>query len=147
MKYLIYKYSFILNAGGNVVSGGAPLDNRPHWNVAIEGLDGFSTRMIIAVENCAVVTSGDYQRYYEVDGKRYHHLIDPATLYPATYLRAVTIIHPDSGLADFLSTTLFLMSYEEGRALVDSSPELEAMWTLQDESVLMTDGFASMILS
>lgn len=137
--------SFILNAGGNVICGGAPLDGREHWVVAVEDLDGVSTREKLAAVNMSIVTSGDYQRYFIVDGKRYHHIIDPATLYPSEYMRAVTILYPDSGLADFLSTTAFLLPYEESRALIESIPNAEGMWTLMDETVFMTDGFEALV--
>lgn len=137
--------SFILNAGGNVICGGAPLDGRDHWVVAIEDLDGVNTREKLAAVNLSIVTSGDYQRYFTVDGKRYHHIIDPTTLYPSEYARAVTILYPDSGLADFLSTTAFLLPYEESRALIESIPDAEGMWTLPDESVEMTEGFQALV--
>lgn len=137
--------SFILNAGGNVVCGDAPLDGRTEWTVAIEDVDAVSTRYKIGVVNQSVVTSGDYQRYYEVDGKRYHHLIDPTTLYPATYVQSVSILHPDSGLADFLSTTAFLLPYEQSRALIESIPEAEGVWLLTDGTEHWTDGFAKLV--
>lgn len=138
-------HSFILNAGGNVICGDAPLDGRTHWTVAIEDVDGTSIRQKIGISNLCVVTSGDYQRYYKVDGVRYHHLIDPETLYPATHMRAVSIIHPDSGLADFLSTTAFVLPYEQSRALIESIPEAEAIWLLQDGTEYWTDGFQSLL--
>lgn len=137
--------SFILNAGGNVICGPAPLDGRTEWAVAIEDVDGMSTKMIIGALNTSIVTSGDYQRYYELDGKRYHHLIDPETLYPADYIRAVTVIHPDSGLADFLSTTLFLMPADEGIALISAIPEAEALWTTADGGEFGTEGFYELV--
>ena len=133
--------SFLLNAGGNVVCGGKPLDGREFWTVGIEDLDGVSTRETIAAVNVSVVTSGDYQRYYTVGDQRYHHLIDPVTLYPATYMHAVTIVCSDSALGDFLSTTAFLLPYEQSRALIESIPDVEGMWTLMDGSIEMTDGF------
>lgn len=137
--------SFILNAGGNVVCGGAPLDGRQFWTVAIEDVDAVSTRHKIGVVDQCIVTSGDYQRYYELDGERYHHLIDPATLYPAAHVRAVSVIHPDSGLADFLSTTAFVLPYEESRALIESIPEAEAVWLFSDHSEAWTDGFQNLL--
>ena len=109
--------SFLLNAGGNVVCGGKPLDGRDFWVVGVEDLDGVN----------------------------YHHLIDPETLYPAAHMHAVTILHPDSALGDFLSTTAFLLPYEESRALIESIPGAEAMWTLMDGSEEMTDGFRDFV--
>lgn len=138
-------HSFIINAGGNVVCGDAPLDGREWWTVAVEDIDGVSTKELIGVLSASVVTSGDYQRYYEYEGQRYHHLIDPTTLFPAVHMHAVTVIHPDSALADFLSTTAFLLPYGDGRALIESIPGAEAMWTLQDQVIEMTDGFAELI--
>lgn len=137
--------SFILNAGGNVVCGDAPMDGRAQWTVAVENVDGFSTRLKLGLKNTSIVTSGDYQRYYEVEGQRYHHLIDPETLYPAAYMRAVSIIHADSGLADFLSTAAFLLPYEESRALIESIPGAEATWLFADGTEYWTDGFEELM--
>ena len=138
--------SFILNAGGNVICRGVPQDGRNNWNIAIEDLDGSSTKLIISTTDTCVVTSGDYQRYFIVDDVRYHHIIDRNTLMPATHMRAVTILHPDSGLADFLSTTAFLLPYEQSRALIESIPQAEAMWTLNDLTLEMTPGFAELVI-
>ncbi len=137
--------SFILNAGGNVISGDAPRDGRSQWTVAVEDVDGVTTRLKLGLKNLCIVTSGDYQRYYEVDGKRYHHLIDPKTLFPATHMRAVSIIHPDSGLADFLSTAAYLLPYEKSRALIEAIPEAEATWLLNDGTEHSTDGFITLM--
>lgn len=137
--------SFILNAGGNVVCADAPGDGRAQWTVAIEDVDAVSTRHKIGAVNQSIVTSGDYQRYYEVDGVRYHHLIDPATLYPAAHVRSVSIIHPDSGLADFLSTTAFVLPFEESRALIESIPEAAAVWLMADGTEYWTEGFQKLL--
>ena len=137
--------SFILNAGGNVICGDAPRDGRSQWTVAVEDVDGVSTRLKLGLKNLSIVTSGDYQRYFEVDGQRYHHLIDPETLHPASYMRSVSIIHPDSGLADFLSTAAFLLPYEQSRALIEAVPEAEATWLLADGSEYCTDGFQKLM--
>ena len=95
----------------------------------------------------SVVTSGDYQRYYTVNGENYHHIIDPDTLFPSRYMHGVTVTAMDSGLADLLSTVLFNMPYEQGRILADSLAGVEVYWVLDDWSVVYTDGMARMLSS
>jgi len=145
---------FILNAGGNVRAGLPPQDGRDNWGVAIQDpFADFSLNAdtgvldVLFLHDLSVVTSGDYQRYYTVDGKRYHHLISPDTLMPADFMRSVTIITQDSGFADLLSTALFLMPYEEGLEYVQSLQGVEAIWVLNDGSVQMTEGARKMALS
>ena len=97
---------------------------------------------VVEVEDMSLVTSGNYQRYYELDGVRYHHLIDPDTLMPANYYSAVSVLAPDSGLADCLSTGLYCMPLEEGQALVESLENVEAMWMMNEEDeVVYSSGF------
>ena len=137
--------SFIISAGGNVRMGNPPADGRTKWGVGIQDPDGAVLGLSDIVETlyvtgCSVVTSGDYQRYYVVDGQRYHHLIDPDTLMPDTDFRSVSIITKDSGYADLLSTAAFLMPYEESRAFVDSLDGVEAIWLFPDGSKKMTFG-------
>lgn len=95
----------------------------------------------INMSDYALVTSGDYQRYFVVDGVRYHHLIDPDTLYPSTYFNSVTVLCADSGLADCLTTGLFCMSLEEGQALVESLDGVEAMWCTPDQQAYTSSGW------
>lgn len=137
--------SFTISAGGNVRTGEPPLDGRKAWGVGIQDPDGavFGTADIVEalyLSNLSVVTSGDYQRFYEVDGTRYHHLIDPDTLMPGDFYRSVTIVTQDSGYADLLSTAAFLMPYEESRAFIESLEGVEALWLFDDGSMRMTDG-------
>ena len=87
------------------------------------------------------MTSGDYQRFYEdSQGIKYHHLIDPKTLYPAVHFRSVSIVTEDSGLADFLSSAVFLMEYEDGLKFINSLDGVEAIWLLEDGKIKMSDG-------
>jgi thiamine biosynthesis lipoprotein len=88
-----------------------------------------------------VVSSGDYQRYYEVDGVRYCHIIDPETLYPAGDFASVSVITDDSGLADSYSTALYTMSVEEGMDFVRERDNVEAMWIMHDGEKLYSGGF------
>jgi len=91
---------------------------------------------VIELENMSLVTSGDYQRYYTVNGKSYHHIINPETLMPADYFRSVTIKCKDSGVADALSTALFNMSIEEGKALIKSLGGIDVIWVLKNGEVI-----------
>ena len=87
-----------------------------------------------------MVTSGDYQRAYVVDGELYHHIIDPGTLYPSTLWRSVTVLCDDSGLAAALSTALFLLPLEEGQALLEEAGAV-AMWVNRAGEIFYGPGF------
>ena len=142
--------SFILNAGGNVCVGHRKVDSGALWGIGIQDPDGVTGNDLfdtIFAADKAVVTSGDYQRYYMVDGQRYAHLISPDTLMPAEQFRSVTVVADDSGLCDFLSTYLFIADYETGRALVESLPGVEALWIFRDRSVQYTDAMAGYLRS
>ncbi len=134
----------IINAGGNVRSIGTKPENEP-WAVGIESPDmgGVASLDTIRLpESTSFVTSGDYQRYYiGPDNVTYHHLIDPTTLMPATHFRAVTVICEDSGLADILSTTVFLLSYEDGVKVIEAMQQLYpdqiigALWVFEESQI------------
>lgn len=153
---------FLLSGGGNVASHGKRkikkegdfyLDEcQEQFCLGIESpKDGnFShseddanaeNEAILVVQGESIVTSGDYQRFYkDIHGVRYHHLIDPDTLYPAVHFRSVSIITEDSGLADFLSSAVFLMSYEDGLKLINSLDGVEAIWLLDDGKIRLSSG-------
>lgn len=137
--------SAILSAGGNVKTIGSPGQDRDSWAIGIQnpenalGKSDQQLRAVLYVNNQSIVTSGDYQRYYVVDGEMYHHIIDPDTLMPADYYSGVSVMTEDSGLADFLSTAAFLLPLEESRALVEEAGA-EALWIMPDNSLEYTDG-------
>lgn len=146
--------SGIISAGGNIRAFGKPMDGiRDKWGVGIQNPDsviGNSEENVLEtvfLTNASVVTSGDYQRFYMVGDKVIHHLIDPKTLMPGDYFRAVTIVTEDSGKADFLSTAVFLMPYEEGKALVESLEGVEALWVFKDGTIKTTEGMKSIMKS
>ncbi|MEW9096099.1 MAG: FAD:protein FMN transferase [Clostridiaceae bacterium] len=146
--------SGIISSGGNVRVLGKPLDGvRERWGIGIQDpsksivSDEGGNIDTIFLNNASVVSSGDYQRYYIVDGKPIHHLIDPQTLMPGEYYRAITIVAEDSGVADFLSTTAYLMPYNESRALVESLEGVEAMWVMPDGKIEATDGMKKIMKS
>lgn len=137
--------SFIISSGGNVRTVGEPMDrSRKKWGIGIQDPDGNPNDPnepsldILYINDQSLVTSGDYQRQYEVDGKMYHHLINPDTLMPAEYFRSVSIVANDSGIADFMSTTIFLTPYEEGRRLLENLG-IDAIWVMKDGTVQATE--------
>ena len=117
----------LISLGGNVCATGAKYADGTPWTVGIQNPDGGDYLRKLQITSGSVVTSGDYQRLYEVDGKKYHHIIDLATGMPSEYWRSVTVICEDSALADCLSTALFLLPLEEGKALAEQC-DAEVLW-------------------
>ena len=140
--------SALFSVGGNVCAVGTKLDDSD-WRVGIQNPDMASDEAYVAkvdVSDACVVTSGDYQRYYVVDGEKYCHIIDGDTLMPADYFASVSIVTTDSGRADALSTSVFNMSVEDGIGFVNSLDDVEAMWILHDGSVVLSAGFESYLV-
>lgn len=130
---------YVINSGGNLRCIGNKADGSK-WVAGIKdpsNPDLLSAKLQIS--DCACVTSGGYERYLQVDGKRYSHLIDKATLRPASYFGSVTVITHDSALADGLSTGLFCMSYEDGLSLVRSLDDVKCIWIENDGTVRKSD--------
>lgn len=134
----------LISVGGNVCPTGAKDTSGTPWVVGVTNPDGGDYLHTLYTTADSVVTSGDYQRAYAVDGKLYHHIIDPATLYPSTYWRSVTVVCADSGLADALSTALFLLPLEEGQALLQTCGA-EAMWVDHEKAIFYSPGFEALI--
>ena len=138
---------YVLNVGGNVRTIGAKADGTP-WTVGLENPfdEGEDYLCYLGLTGQTLVTSGSYQRYYLVAGKRYHHIIHPDTLMPAEGLTSVSVLTSHSGKADALSTALFCMTLEEGMALVQSLPDTEAQWVLPDGTIYKTDGWDAYLI-
>ena len=134
----------LISVGGNVCPTGPKDASGTPWVVGITNPDGGDYLHTVYTADLSVVTSGDYQRAYAVDGKLYHHIIDPNTLYPSEYWRSVTILCADSGLADALSTALFLLPLEEGQALLQKCGAM-AMWVDREKNQFYSSGFEELI--
>jgi len=135
----------IIDLGGNVIVLGQNPRKKP-WRVGIQdpnGQPGDYIRIInVTVDQyyTSIVTSGGYQRYFEQDGIRYHHIFSPADGYPVNNeLLSVTIISPNSMYADAYSTAVFVLGYEKGLEMVNNMPLTEAVFVFKDGSVRTTN--------
>lgn len=138
----------LFSIGGNIRALGHKPDDE-NWIIGIQNPDLTSSESVIvrvSLIDGSLVTSGGYQRYYTVNGKEYHHIINRDTLMPSDYFASVSIMAEDSALADAYSTALFNMSYEEGVELIDSTDGVEALWIFPNQTMEMTRGFAKRMI-
>lgn len=132
---------YIINAGGNVLTGTSYKKDK--YKIGLENPNNQNDIFkIIKVENKAVITSGGYNRYYEYNEKKYHHIIDPDTLFPGNNMKSVTVITSNSAYGDFLSTYLFLLTVDEGIEYVNNLDDVEAIWYLNDDTIKTSKGIA-----
>ena len=130
----------IINAAGDIATWGKQLNGQP-WLIGVNNPfeTGETIEIFEFIENNAVTTSGNYEKYAEIADKRYSHIINPKTLYPSNYMKSVTVISDDSALADLLSTTLFLMPIEDGKEFIKDY-QVEVIWYTNDNQVIKTAG-------
>ncbi len=134
--------SGIVNLGGNVQMMGRKPDGS-QWKIGIRNPDADTGYFgVLSAENTAVVTSGGYERYFEQDGRTYHHIIDPRTGYPAdSGLLSVTVVSNDGTLADALSTALFVMGGSEAvRYWQNSEYDFDIILMKSDKSLIVSKG-------
>lgn len=138
---------YLLNIGGNIKTIGSKPDGEGFY-VGIENPDQENEQephiAYLKLTDMSLVTSGNYQRFYEVNGKRYHHIIDPATLMPSEYFSSVSIVCKSSAVADALSTALFTMSLEEGKKIISEIDGAEALWVTPEGKKYYSDGFKAL---
>ena len=112
--------SFSLTVGGDVRVGSAPKNQQDTWNIGILNPEGEDLLDVIHATNTSAFSSGDYLRYFIVEGKRFHHIIDPRTLMPANKHRTVTVLYPDAAMADILSLVAFILDTDEAIEFLES---------------------------
>lgn len=126
----------IINAGGNISVLGEKEKGKP-WKIGVQ--DPRSKEEVIAILDATdqvIVTSGDYQRYFEANDKRYHHIIDPRTAMPARGLLSVTVIAEDSTIADILSTSFFVMGLDESLDYLEKHPDILAFFITDEKKII-----------
>lgn len=136
--------SGLVSLGGNVQLLGKKTDGSD-WKVAVESPEEDGNYLgILQAADKAVITSGGYERYFEQDGKKYHHIIDPATGYPAENgLTSVTIVSDDGTLADGLSTSLFIMGKDKAEAFwKKNSDKFDTILLTDDNELYVSEGIA-----
>lgn len=137
----------VITIGGSVITYGTKPDDSP-WQIAVAHPreDGAYLGTIAVKGEHYVATSGDYERYVEADGIRYHHIIDPATGYPSqTDVCSVTIVSDSGLMSDALSTACFVLGTQKGMALAKEL-NVEALFVTKDMEILMTEGMEALFL-
>lgn len=132
----------LINLGGNVHVVGTKTDGTK-WRVGVQSPGDEEAYIgVLSVADCAVITSGGYERYFEEEGITYHHIIDPSTGYPANNgLISVTIVSKDGTLADGLSTSLYIMGLDRAKEFWQNhSDEFDAILLTEDEKLFVTEG-------
>lgn len=134
----------IVSAGGDLYAFGLNEEGKP-WRVGIADPTARDrTFAFLELSDTAVVTSGDYESFVEIDGQRYAHIIDPRSGRPVSHLRSVTVVCPDAELADALATAVFVLGPDEGLELIDKLNGIEALVVLPDGSRRFSKNLSSL---
>ena len=150
------KYAnFAISAGGNVRVNGHPMDGRTRWGIGIQNpivddnyqMVGGNLDLAFLYGDQSLVCSGGYQRFFVHEGKRYHHLIDPVTLFPKNTYDGVTVLCEDSGMADALSTAIFMLEPQDAINFMNTIPDAECIVVMENETIMMTEGFKAYLES
>jgi thiamine biosynthesis lipoprotein len=128
----------VINASGDLTTWGTRANGGP-WKVGIADPNDKSSIMLwIPIENAAVATSGDYEQYFEHNGKRYAHTIDPKNGLPVSEIKSVTIVSPSAELSDALATAVFVMGPEAGLNLAEQLPNVHGLVVTADREIKAT---------
>ncbi len=134
--------SAMVDLGGDLYAIG--LYNGKPWKAGIKNPRGEGALGILGMTELSMSTSGDYERYYEIEGKRYCHVIDPLKGAPASELISVAVLTPDATMANLLSTSVFVLGREKGLKLLKKYPGAEAIIIGADGGISLTDGLTKL---
>ena len=132
----------IINLGGNVVVMGSDEGNKP-WKVGIQHPEFAREDYLgyLELEDSSIVTSGDYERYFEKDGKRLHHIIDPRTSWPSnSEIASVTVISKSSMDGDGLTTSAFMVGLEKAKEIINGLDSVECIIVTKDKRIYVSEG-------
>ncbi len=129
----------VVNASGDLMAWGE--SGKPEgWTIQVADPKNIHRPIAsLSLVDQAIVTSGDYEKYFTCGGRRYAHIIDPSTGYPTTGIKSVTVICPDAELADALATSIFVMGREEGLDLVNQLNQVECIIITDDDAMHTSD--------
>lgn len=128
----------VINASGDLTVWGTRADGTP-WKVGIVDPDNKSKILLwIPIENASVATSGDYEQYFELDGKRYSHTLDPKTGKPVSDVKSVTVVSPSAELSDALATAVFVMGPTVGMNFIEQLPNVHALMITASNKIIAT---------
>ena len=130
--------NFIINAGGDLFVSGNKKGK--HWISGIKNPEGDLFFKFNIKNDCAVVTSGGYERFFNYKGKRYHHIISAKTGYPAEGLKSVTVISKNPALADAYATSFFILGYDKALEIVKKKKGLDFIMIDADNNILKSPG-------
>jgi thiamine biosynthesis lipoprotein len=130
--------NFIVGAGGDLIArgsrGGAP------WQVGIRDPRGTGLLAVSSISNRAIATSGDYEQFISIGGRRYSHILDPRSGKPVSGLTSVTVFSTRAADSDALATALFVMGSDEGIEFVEGLADVEALFVAEDGSPILSSG-------
>lgn len=137
--------SALVDAGGDIYALGKKAGK--YWHVGIRGPGGTKLQGYLEVAETAVMGTGDYERFFMENGKRYHHIFDPATGYPAASgISGITLIHPDPMLADAYATALFVLGPVKGLALVEQLIGMEVLMVTSSGEKILSSGLKNKVM-
>lgn len=133
-------HDYLITAGTSSVKAGHHYNNDLYKIGLTNPKETNTLYKTIKVANKSITTSGSYEQYYEYKGARYHHIIDPISLFPTNYMLSVTVITDDAALGEVLSTALFLMPIKDGLQYIKQFDNVEAIWYGVDGKITSSPG-------